>query len=830
MISCFAAKDKKKDKGKPDKKDKKGGGKKGKDGGKGKGSKGKPGKGAKPEKQERKQSRPSVGKPESKPEAKPAPSLDELPEPELSVPLEDLESKAASAKPSEISVKAEKEAVPDEPAPKTEKKSPPADKAKAPSASKTEAKREVSSSSSSSSIPDLISTTIIRSSSSVSVDRDGKKFYKIDLESTTCRCPYYEFDSSPRQSSTTQEEYAVRSTASNGEVKLNLKVESRERLPQREYAYNIEFNQPRRTQPYVLEQQQEQRIPSMCAINIGQARYDTALPYSQPSRPQLSATQIVCPPARYSPPLYSQTSVQSPATYLQTTCAQQQCGQNVVIQQRCSSERLIQPAVTMPAVYQAPTSNTNAQAPRRQASVGVIFSNSRQNQNFKYQCVCVSESQPSQKRSSARGAKSKGNGGLIEAGFECATCGKRNIYLVCKVCYKKNKIQYCLECKVECKATKKDRKRKESNRQRRNASRILVETTEAGSKGRKGTKQSVTLFTDTEEPYTQLKVVRSQKMEPPPVQPKMVLSQQMQYQLQQPQRTISQCMVAHVQQSQPSQVQMACPQLIQPQTSPLQPVGAQQAHALCLTQTRSQNLQPPQTQYTNTQNITATCPVFQQQMNATPSGQVPQSGAAIVNLCCRSLTKLSQNMTPGQMQCQTTGYLAPPSPPLYQSAPVPSPQAACPPGCPVAAPMTYQCQTAALCQPGTVYRAQSLLTCEPPPPYQRSPVASRQVIVQRTSTTRVNAQPEAQGIALGIEMQRGKTGRAKSEASSRWITKVTTQTISESSLEPRRKSKRDNGANGSKKNNRGKDKRGSSLCECGHDSKSCKRNRSPSRK
>ncbi|XP_064468984.1 histone-lysine N-methyltransferase 2B-like isoform X2 [Ornithodoros turicata] len=637
MIACFAKKDKKADKkGKKDDK-------------KGKKSKGKGDKGAKPQKGGKmgkpggKPSRPPPKAPPGlQPDAEPEPEPE--PEPELPPLLEDVEPI-----PSKSSPKDDKEAEPTEKAPeaapKPKEASPQPTTDKAPSAAKPTGKKVSSSSSfsssSSSSLPELVSTITVRSSSSLPVKRKGDKFYKIDIESTTCRCPYYEFDSSRQQSTIPEEQYVLRSTASTAEGKYSLEVVSKERLPQPSYRYNVGQPQLQGVPSCPYEFQHQQAL-SLGGPLVGEAQYTQQ--YFQPSCPQLLQQQSLYPRATYSPPPYTQT---------------------------------------------------------------------------------------------------------IERG------------------------------------------------------------------GRRGTQQSIVLSTEqVQEPYKRPQVLQAQQLQPPLMQPQVVQSQHMHLPIQQSPVLQSQCAQTQMIQPQPHQVQTA------------QRQSMQQLHSLCLTQAKSQLLQPQQGQYTNNQSMASACPLLQQQVNAATPVQVPQGGQAVLNICCRSRTQLNQSPTTVPIQYQTAGCVPSPPPPQYQTtfqtAAEQGIPTICPPGCPIPGAMTYQGQTGTVSSvlSRTAYRAQSPIVVEEPPPYRRSPVVSAQIIERRASgKSRASAQPSTSGVLLGIEMKKGKTGRTKSEVETRWITKLQTSSDSDFSIahaSSKRKSKDRNCKNGQRR---------TSVCKCGHDNKSCKSKR-----
>ncbi|XP_064479586.1 uncharacterized protein LOC135392802 [Ornithodoros turicata] len=354
---------------------------------------------------------------------------------------------------------------------------------------------------------------------------------------------------------------------------------------------------------------------------------------------------------------------------------------------------------------------------------------------------------------------------------------------------------------------------------------------------------------------TQSQPMHPQILRPPNCQPQNTQAQSIQYDTVRPQPYQTQNAQAHLMHSQISQpqayeaqmhsqmsqphayeAQNAQSQLVRPQTLVSEALKTQQLPSAFFTEPKLQSLRPQQFEYCNNQNVASSCPLVQQQVNA---AAMTCGAATVLDACCRSRTQLNQNLAPAApTQYQPAGYASPPTQcqANYQKALLQNLQTPCPPGCPVPATMAYQGLTNTVypAQSGSAYRTSSPLAYDAPPPYGESPVGSTVIIEKRTSAKpKVNARSPAVGV-LSIEMTEQKGRPRKSDLATRWIAEVVSNSSSESSLPEilsKHKSKKGHCACSPKSNkHRGKDRRDSRVCECGHDSKSCKGKRSPARR
>ncbi|XP_064472642.1 uncharacterized protein LOC135387335 isoform X1 [Ornithodoros turicata] len=269
------------------------------------------------------------------------------------------------------------------------------------------------------------------STSCSSVKKDKEKVRQPEeRDSGQCSCPMYELDvtlshvtTRPRENPPTNR--LPSTTVKDSEEKMGLQVITTETVTRRQYTYNVDVELPKgmRVSP-------RGKLVQDQGASAGEARVDYQ-PYCPPLGyvQQSELPQYI--PASYGPNFWSPETGYQPY-----------------------AESFIPNDGEHNSMNAASKNRHWQQVPRNPSRPGEHFSDSKADLSV-FQCACNVEIG----RSNGRHGVEQGTDehpNLIRAEFACIGCGVFKMYLVCKLCYTKNKIRYCKECSVYAKVESRE--------------------------------------------------------------------------------------------------------------------------------------------------------------------------------------------------------------------------------------------------------------------------------------------------------------------------------------------------------------------------------------
>lgn len=280
-----------------------------------------------------------------------------------------------------------------------------------------------------------MSSSSIGTSSSVCI-QNSHIFRKEGRDSLQCSCPMYEVDVRRRRDTVRDQDEvrsdirALQSTKSVND-KIGLQVVTTETVTRRQYTYNVDVDLPpgMRISP-------RGRLVQDQGASAEESRFDKPM-YCDPQGTIPSYAQSVYPPPDCVPNAVQLTDCPK-STVLQSfpESVPGYCATNVVVQPQLALQQF------------SPQTYVPQEQPTKPTRHSLSFSASKT--EIMFHCACVTDiTRRDTRRASTTQYKSEEFQGLIQAEFECVRCRRLKTYVVCKVCYKANKIRYCKDCKSQ---------------------------------------------------------------------------------------------------------------------------------------------------------------------------------------------------------------------------------------------------------------------------------------------------------------------------------------------------------------------------------------------